>query len=45
MNKNDFNEFIQFAKEQDLMNERIELAYSNFLVLRKSWIAGLIIGK
>lgn len=45
MTRRDLNEFIQFANEQKLMNERLDLVYAKFLVLRRSWLIGLIQGK
>lgn len=45
MKRKDLEELIQFAQEQGLMNERIDLVYSKFLMLRRSWLAGLIQGK
>ena len=45
MKRKDLEELIQFAQEQGLMNERIDLVYSKFLILRRSWIMGLIQGK
>ena len=45
MNRKELNELIQFAQEQGLMQERFDLVYTKFLVLRKSWLMGLIQGK
>ena len=45
MKKHDLEELIQFAQEQGLMQERIDLVYAKFIVLRRSWIMGLIQGK
>jgi len=45
MTRQDLEELIQFAKEQGLMQERFDLAYAKFLVLRRSWLMGLIQGK
>lgn len=45
MNRKELNELIQFAQEQGLMQERFDLVYTKFLILRKSWLAGIIQGK
>ena len=45
MTRKDLEELIQFAKEQGLMQERVDLVYAKFLVLRRSWLIGLIQGK
>lgn len=45
MTRQDLEELIQFAKEQGLMKERFDLVYTKFLILRRSWIMGLIQGK
>lgn len=45
MTRRDLEELIQFAQEQGLMQERVDLVYSKFLVLRRSWLMGLIQGK
>lgn len=45
MTRQDLKEMIQFAKEQGLMQERFDLVYAKFLVLRRSWLMGLIQGK
>lgn len=45
MTRHDLEELIQFAQEQGLMQERFDLVYSKFLVLRRSWLVGLIQGK
>jgi len=45
MTRQDLDELIQFANEQNLMNERFDLVYAKFLVLRRSWLMGLIQGK
>jgi len=45
MTRKDLDELILFAKEQKLMNERFDLVYTRFLILRKSWLVGLIQGK
>lgn len=45
MNRKELNELIQFAQEQRLMQERFDLVYAKFLVLRRSWLVGLIQGK
>lgn len=45
MNRKELNELIQFAQEQGLMQERFDLVYAKFLVLRRSWLAGIIQGK
>jgi len=45
MKRQDLEELIQFAKEQNLMKERFDLVYAKFLVLRRSWLIGLIQGK
>lgn len=45
MTRRDLEELIQFAQEQDLMQERFDVVYSKFLVLRRSWLMGLIRGK
>lgn len=45
MTRKDLEELIQFAQEQDLMQERFDVVYSKFLVLRRSWLMGLIRGK
>lgn len=45
MTRRDLDELIRFAQEQDLMQERFDLVYAKFLVLRRSWLMGLIQGK
>lgn len=45
MNRQDLEELIQFAKEQGLMKERFDVVYNQFLILRRSWLIGLITGK
>lgn len=45
MTRRDLEELIQFAKEQGLTEERFDVVYSKFLVLRRSWLMGLIRGK
>lgn len=45
MTRRDLDELIQFAQEQGLMQERFDLVYSKFLVLRRSWLVGLIQGR
>lgn len=45
MNRNDLNELILFAKEQHLMEESLDFVYTKFMILRKSWLVGLIRGK
>lgn len=45
MTRQDLEELIQFAKEQGLMEERFDLVYTKFLILRRSWLMGLIQGK
>lgn len=45
MTRRDLEELIQFAKEQELMKERVDLVYAKFVVLRRSWLMGLIQGK
>lgn len=45
MKRKDLEELIQFAQEQGLMKERVDLVYDKFLILRRSWIMGLIQGK
>lgn len=45
MTRQDLEELIQFAKEQGLMQERFDLVYAKFMILRKSWLLGLIHGK
>lgn len=45
MKRKDLEELIQFAQEQGLMQERVDLVYAKFMVLRRSWIIGLIQGK
>lgn len=45
MKRKDLEELIQFAQEQGLMQERFDLVYTKFLVLRRSWLMGLIQGK
>ena len=45
MTRRDLEELIQFAQEQELMQERVDLVYAKFMVLRRSWIVGLIQGR
>ena len=45
MTRRDLEELIQFAQEQDLMQERFDVVYAKFMVLRRSWLMGLIQGK
>jgi len=45
MTRHDLEELILFAQQQGLMQERFDLVYSKFLVLRRSWLIGLIQGK
>ena len=45
MKRQDLEDLIRFAKEQGLMQERFDLVYAKFLVLRRSWLVGLIQGK
>lgn len=45
MKRQDLEELIQFAQEQGLMQERFDLVYAKFLILRRSWLVGLIQGK
>ncbi len=45
MTRQDLDELIQFANEQKMMSERFDLVYAKFLVLRRSWLIGLIQGK
>ena len=45
MTRQDLDELIQFAQEQGLMQERFDVVYAKFIVLRRSWIMGLIQGK
>lgn len=45
MTRRDLEEMIQFAQEQGLMQERVDLVYAKFIVLRRSWLMGLIQGK
>lgn len=45
MTRRDLEELIQFAKEQGLMEKRFDLVYAKFVVLRRSWLMGLIQGK
>lgn len=45
MTRRDLDELIRFAQEQGLMQERVDLVYDKFLVLRRSWLMGLIQGK
>lgn len=45
MKRKDLEELIQFAKEHGLMQERFDLVYAKFMVLRRSWLVGLIQGK
>lgn len=45
MTRRDLDELIQFAQEQGLLQERFDLVYSKFLVLRRSWLVGLIQGR
>ena len=42
MTRRELGEFIAFAKEQGLMKQRVDLTYAQYMVLRKSWLAGLI---
>lgn len=44
MNRKDLEELLLFAEEQGLMEERFDLVYAKFLILRRSWLAGLIQG-
>lgn len=45
MTRRDLDELIQFAKEQGLTEERFDLVYAKFIILRRSWLMGLIQGK
>lgn len=45
MTRQDLDELILFAQQQGLDEERLDLVYPKFLVLRRSWIVGLIQGK
>lgn len=45
MKRQDLDELIQFAQEQGLMKERFDLVYVKFMILRRSWLVGLIQGK
>lgn len=45
MKRQDLEELIKFAKEQGLMKERFDLVLTKFLILRRSWLVGLIQGK
>ncbi len=45
MKRQDLEELIQFAQEQGLMQERFDLVCAKFLILRRSWLVGLIQGK
>ena len=45
MTRRDLEELILFAQQQGLMQERFDLVYSKFMVLRRSWLMGLIQGK
>lgn len=45
MTRRDLEEMVQFAKEQGLTQERVDLVYAKFIVLRRSWLMGLIQGK
>lgn len=45
MTRKDLDEIIRFAEEKGLMQERVDVVYPKFLVLRRSWLAGLIQGK
>lgn len=45
MTRRDLEELILFAQQQGLMQERFDLVYAKFLVLRRSWLMGLIQGK
>lgn len=45
MTRKDLEELIQFAKEHGIMQERVDLVYAKFIVLRRSWLMGLIQGK
>lgn len=45
MTRRDLDELIRFAQEHGLMQERVDLVYDKFLVLRRSWLMGLIQGK
>jgi len=45
MTRQDLEELIQFAQEQGLMKESFDLVYAKFMILRRSWLMGLIQGK
>ena len=45
MTRRDLEELILFAQQQGLMQERFDLVYPKFLVLRRSWLVGLIQGR
>lgn len=45
MTRRDLEEMIQFAQEQGLMQERVDFVYAKFIILRRSWLMGLIQGK
>lgn len=45
MTRRDLDELIRFAQEKGLMQERFDLVYAKFIVLRRSWLMGLIQGK
>lgn len=45
MTRRDLEELILFAQQQGLMQERVDLVYAKFIVLRRSWLMGLIQGK
>lgn len=45
MTRRDLEELILFAQQQGLMQERVGLVYAKFIVLRRSWLMGLIQGK
>jgi len=45
MTRRDLEEMIQFAQEHGLMQERVDLVYAKFMILRRSWLIGLIQGK
>jgi len=45
MTRRDLEELILFAQQQGLMQERFDLVYAKFMVLRRSWLMGLIQGK
>lgn len=45
MTRRDLDELIRFAQEQGLMKESFDLVYAKFLILRRSWLMGLIQGE